>query len=347
VTPEQTFAIVHALKGVFDFRNARPGDAWRVKLDPDGRLLFFEYERSLLESYCVTRDGEDLVGYRKEIPVSHDVVLVRGKVHSSLYESMIRAGERPGLALMLADVLAWDIDFYRDPRPGDTFKIIVEKETYKGHTLRYGKILAAEYRGAVGRYRVFRYPSPTGGEAFYDENGHSAQKALLKAPVKLVRVTSTYGRRHHPILGYTKMHLGVDYGAPIGTPVWAVGDGTVIWAGRKGPNGNLIGLRHSNGYTTWYAHLSRIKVRRGQRVHQKDIIGLVGSTGRSTGPHLHYGVKKDGRFVNPLTLKLPPRRPLPARMLPEFKKHIEPLLRWLETPGQVAMLRAPLGDARR
>lgn len=338
LSPEQTFSIVTALKGVFDFRYARPGDAWRVKLDPDGALLFFEYERSLLESYCVTREGDELLGYRKEVPVQSEVTMVTGSVDSSLYESMIDAGERPGLALMLAEVLAWDIDFYRDPRPGDTFKIIVEKETYKAQTLRYGRILAAEYRGNVGRYRVFRYPSPTGGETFYDEHGQSAQKALLKAPMKFAHVTSTYGNRRHPILGYNRMHQGVDYGAPTGTPIWSVGDGRVIWAGRKGANGNLVGLRHTNGYTSWYAHLSKIMVKNGQRIHQKDVVGLVGSTGRSTGPHLHYSVKKDGSYVNPLTIKLPPRRPLPESMLPDYREHIEPLKRWLETHGEVAML---------
>ncbi|MDF1563723.1 MAG: peptidoglycan DD-metalloendopeptidase family protein [Deltaproteobacteria bacterium] len=335
---EQVDSIVKALKGVFDFRYARAGDAWRVKLDPDGGLLFFEYERSLLESYCVSREGEELIGYRKEVPVQSEVAMVTGQVESSLYESMIDAGESPGLALMLAEVLAWDIDFYRDPRAGDTFKIIVEKERYKSQTLRYGKILAAEYAGGVGRYRVFRYTSPTGGETFYDENGQSAQKALLKSPMKFAHITSTYGNRRHPILGYNRMHQGVDYGAPTGTPVWAVGDGTVVWAARKGASGNLVGLRHTNGYTSWYAHLSKIKVRQGQRVHQKDVVGLVGSTGRSTGPHLHYSVKKDGTFMDPLKIKLPPRRPLPQSTLPDYQKHIEPLQRWLDTQGEVAML---------
>jgi len=338
LSPEQSFEIVHALKGIFNFRYARPRDSWSVKLGPDQSVLFFEYQRSLLESYCVVREEGSLRGYRREIKLEKEVVLVSGLLNSSLYESMSAIGEKPELAMMLAEVLAWDIDFYRDPRPGDSFKIIVEKERYKTRTIGYSRILAAEYRGGVGTYRIFRYPSPTGGDTFYDEEGKSAQKALLKAPIKFVHITSSFGNRRHPILGYNRMHQGVDYGSPTGTPVWAVGDGSVIWAARKGANGNLIGLRHSNGYTTWYAHLSRIKVKSGQRVHQKDVIGLVGSTGRSTGPHLHYGIKKDGRFINPLAIKLPPRRPLPQKQLPKFKQHIAPLLQWLDTPGAVAAL---------
>ena len=330
LTPEQTHEIVAALSGVFDFRRARPGDAFRVKLSPEGEVLFFDYERSPTEGWYARRDAGRLWGFRRELPAERRVVRIAGTLDSSLYEAMERLGESPALAVMLAEVLAWDIDFYRDPQRGDRFQIIVEKYFHKDHFLRYGHILAAEYAGAPGTYRVFRYETKDGHIAYYDPSGHSAQKALLKAPMKLVRITSTYGMRHHPILGYTKMHRGVDYGAPLGTPVMAVGDGTVIQAGYAGANGNLVGIRHANGYTTWYAHLSKILVRKGQRVHQKDYIGKVGSTGRSTGPHLHYAIKKDGRHINPLSLKLPPRRPLPHSEMPRFREAIGPWLDWME-----------------
>jgi len=330
LTPEQTHDIVHALHGVFDFRYARPGQGFRVKTTPDGQVAFFDYEASPTESYCVRRDGDHLVGYERKIPIRTVVDTVKGRLDSSLYQAMDAAGETPTLAAMLAEVLAWDIDFYRDPRPGDTFEIVVEKHFSKGRFLGYGDILAARYQGAVGTYEVFRYVRPNGAVAYYDQNGKSAQKALLKAPLKFVRITSPYGMRMHPILGYTKMHRGVDYGAPIGTPVMATGEGTVIWAGRKGPNGNMVGLRHANGYTTFYCHLSRILVRRGQRVHQKQIIGRVGETGRATGPHLHYAVKLFGHFLNPLKLKLPPRHPLAKKLMPDFTAHIAPLVAVLD-----------------
>ena len=330
LTPEQTHEIVIALSGVFDFRRARPGDALRVKLSPEGEVLFFDYERSPTQGWYARRDGGRLWGFRREVRAERRVVRIEGTLTSSLYESMERLGESPALAVMLAEVLAWDIDFYRDPQRGDRFQIIVEKYFHKDRFLRYGHLLAAEYSGAPGTYRVFRYETKDGRIAYYDPNGHSAQKALLKAPMKLVRITSTYGMRRHPILGYSKMHRGVDYGAPLGTPVMAVGDGTVIQAGYAGANGNLVGIRHANGYTTWYAHLSKILVRKGQRVHQKDYIGRVGSTGRSTGPHLHYAIKKDGRHINPLTLKLPPRRPLPRSEMPRFREAIAPWLTWME-----------------
>ncbi|RMG21009.1 MAG: M23 family peptidase [Deltaproteobacteria bacterium] len=331
LAPEQTQEIVAAMRGVFDFRRARPGDAFRVKLSPEGEVLFFDYERSPTQGWYARRDAGRLWGFRRAINEERQVAHVTGTLRTSLYEAMEAIGESPALAVMLAEVLAWDIDFYRDPQRGDRFQIIVEKYFHKGRFLRYGEILAAEYDGAPGTYRVFRYESEDGRVAYYDADGRSAQKALLKAPMKLVRITSGYGKRRHPILGYTKMHRGVDYGAPIGTPVMAVGDGTVIQAGYAGPNGNLVGIRHANGYSTWYAHLSKILVRRGQRVHQKDYIGKVGSTGRSTGPHLHYAVKKDGVHVNPLTLKLPPRRPLSRAEMPRFRKTIATWQRWMDS----------------
>lgn len=332
IDPKATHEIVQALKGTFDFRRAQAGDGFRVKLDADGRVLFFDYERTPLVQYCARREGERLVGFRRKIEVRTERAVVNGVLRSSLYESMKSIGERPSLAILLADVLAWDIDFYREPRTGDRFRIVVEKKMHKGRMLGYGKILAAEYKGEVGTYRIFLFEEPSGRQAYYDAKGDSAQKAFLKAPLKFARITSSYGRRRHPILGYSKMHRGVDYGAPHGTPILSIGDGKVVTAGYKGAAGRMVQIRHANDYVSTYMHLSRIHVKAGQRVHQNNVIGLVGSSGQSTGPHLHYEMKQHGATINPLKIKLPPRRPLPKRLLPGYQKAIEPLLKILDSP---------------
>ena len=330
LTSPQIHDIVSALKGTFDFRYARPGQAFRVKTTPDGQVAFFDYEASPLTSYCVKRDGDHLVGYARQVKTETRTVAVHGVLKGSLYESMEAAGESPALAVLFGDVMAWDVDFYRDPRPGDTFDIVVEKVFSKGRFLHYGDILAAEYKGAVGDYRLFRYERPNGDVSYYDSKGHSAQKILLKAPLKVIRITSRYGMRHHPILGYNKMHRGVDYGAPIGTPVMATGAGTVSWARWAGACGNMVRINNANGYQTLFCHLSRILVHQGQHVHQKQIIGRVGETGRATGPHVHYAVKRYGHFKNPLKLRLPSRRPLDKKLMADFQAHVQPLLARLE-----------------
>jgi murein DD-endopeptidase MepM/ murein hydrolase activator NlpD len=324
LTGEQAHQVVSALGGIFDFRRARPGEGFRIKLSPEGELELFDYERSPLESYVVRRKDGSLVGYKRELEVEREVVHIEGEIRSSLYGAMESAGADPGLAVLLANVLAWDVDFYRDTRQGDRFSIVVERQHHRGRHLGYGNILAAEYQGFVGNIRLFRYERENGSVGYYDEEGKSAQRAFLRAPLQVVRITSRYGSRRHPILGYTRQHRGVDYGAPTGTPVWSVGDGTVITAGRQGGYGNLVVVRHANGYTTWYAHLSRIDVRVGQRVRQQQTIGRVGATGMATGPHLHYEIRHQGRHINPLSLQLPPREPLPASMMPAYLAAIEP-----------------------
>ena len=185
--------------------------------------------------------------------------------------------------------------------------LIVRKTTHEGKTVRYGEILAVRYTSQGSAKTFFRHTAADGAVAYYDHEGRSTKRAFLKQPLPLVRITSGFGGRRHPVLGYWKEHQGIDYGAPIGTPVWAVGDGVVQWAGPKGPNGNLVSIRHSNGYVSHYAHLSKIGagVRRGARVSQKQEVGRVGATGRVTGAHLHFAMAKGTSFINPMSLKFP------------------------------------------
>jgi murein DD-endopeptidase MepM/ murein hydrolase activator NlpD len=197
----------------------------------------------------------------------------------------------------------------------------VEKFVSKGRVLRYGEVLAAAYEGGlVGTRRVFRYQQPEGQANYFQEDGTSARKTFLKSPLKYAHVTSGFGSRFHPVLQYVKNHNGVDYGTPIGTPVWAVADGTVTKAQNTGAGGNTVCVRHINGLETCYLHLSKYGagVRVGARVSQKQVIAYSGNTGRSTGPHLHFALKRNGQFVNPLNQKYPRADPLPKAQLPEF-----------------------------
>ncbi|WP_373044575.1 M23 family metallopeptidase [Vulgatibacter sp.] len=329
--------IVAALDGIFDFRKARPGDEFRVTTE-NGALHLFEFRRGPVEEYLVHPDGDKLVGKAREFEITTEVVRVSATLESSLYEALLAAGEDPSLAVEMGEVLAWDIDFYNDPRKGDTFQLLVERHTHDGKRIGYGALLAAEYDGQlVGKKRVFRYDNPRSGQVeYFGENGEAARRAFLKSPLKFAHVSSRYGMRRHPTLKYMKKHEGVDYAAGTGTPVWSVGDGTVTKAGWGGACGKMVAIRHNNGLESIYCHFSRIAegIRPGAKVAQKRVIGYVGTTGRSTGPHLHYAVKRKGAFVNPLALKFPPADPIPDADLPAFRAAIDPYV--LQLDGNAA-----------
>jgi murein DD-endopeptidase MepM/ murein hydrolase activator NlpD len=222
--------------------------------------------------------------------------------------------------LALVDVFAWEIDFYSQVHPGDTFKLLVEKHFANGQFVGYGDISAAEFVESGHVHRAFLHTSEDGSKAYYDAQGHSLRKQLLKTPLQYGHVTSRFGSRVHPVLGYRRNHNGVDYGVPTGTPVWSVGDGRVIKAGWHGGFGRLVEVSHTNGWVSQYAHLSRIHVRVGQHVSQKETLGLVGSTGLASGPHLHYGLLKHGRYLNPLAQQFDKGRSLEALELQSFMR---------------------------
>src|SRR5262249_26614412 len=210
------------------------------------------------EEYLVRRDGERLLGSSRTFDIEKKVVQISATLDSSLYEAVQAAHEDPQLALAFADVLAWDVDFYNDPRKGDSFVMVVEKYVHDGKLVRYGDILAAGYDGQqVGKKRVYRYADPVSGDvSYYGEDGSAARRAFLKSPLKFAHVTSHFGMRFHPVLQYLKAHQGVDFAAVPGTPVWAVADGTVEQAGWGGACGNEVELRHANRLETLYCHLS-------------------------------------------------------------------------------------------
>ena len=327
---------IREMEKVFDFRTARVGDQYRLVVAQSGEIARLEYETGPLDRYVVREEEGDLVAIKRAVQTRAEVVELGCAIKSSIYESFQRCGERAGLASKFVDALAWDVDFFQDIRKGDEFKIVVEKQLVDGEKFAgYGDILALEYTGKFGTQRLFWFEDPDGEvSGFYKEDGKAARKEFIKTPLKFTRISSGYSHnRFHPVLHQVKKHLAVDYAAPVGTPVWSVAAGTVTYAGPKGPSGNLVAVQHANGYTSYYAHLNKFAkgIKVGARIDQKTAIGYVGTTGRSTGPHLHFALKHKGRFVNPQTIKYTTANPVPVDHLEAFKEMVEKRLEQLES----------------
>ena len=244
-----------------------------------------------------------------------------GVIRSSLYLAGQRAELPPSVLARLIRIFSFDVDFQRDVQPDDSFDLMFERLYDESSTaVAEGNILIAEMVLSNKRVRLYRHRSNDGNVDYYDSKGHSVRKALILTPIDGARISSGFGRRRHPILGYNKMHRGVDFAAPRGTPIYAAGNGTVEVAGRKGAYGKYIRIRHNGRYKTAYAHLHGYArgIRRGRRVRQGEVIGYVGSTGRSTGPHLHYEILRNGHQINPKKLNLPSGRKLVGAELKRF-----------------------------
>ncbi len=314
-------ALIAALGRELDFKSLRAGVRWRFELDAaDGRPIFGELRLSPIETIAVkaTAGGYDVQRLREELETR--TVVFGGVIERSLYDSIEAAGESTSIIPEFVDVFAWDLDFYTDQHPGDRFKVVAEKRFRDGAFYGYGRVLAAEYAGKAGTFRAFWHESEGRG-GYYDEKGQSAERTILRTPLKYVRVTSRFGTRFHPILHRTKGHMGVDLAAPEGTPVRATASGRVSFAGRQGGSGNLIVLRHDNGLTSLYMHLSRFAkgLHDGQRVEQRQVIGYVGMTGLATGPHLHFGLKKNGSYIDPMRVRGDRGKALAGAALAAFK----------------------------
>lgn len=338
--------IIGALGSVFDFRKSRDGDQFRV-VQTEGVLEGFDYRQGATDEWQLRRDGDTLVAQKRQVEVEKKVAVVDLTVESSLYDAALAAHEDPVIAMALSDVFAWDIDFYLDVRKGDHVRAVVEEYRCKGRLLRYGEVLAANYQGSsVGKKRVYRYQLPNGELSYFQETGASARKSFLKSPLKYAHVTSKFGNRFHPILQFLKAHNGVDYGTPVGTPVWAVADGTVTRAGTEGGAGKMVCLRHMNSLETCYLHLSGLgqAVHVGARVAQKQVIAYSGNSGLSTGPHLHFALKRGGQYINPLNQNFPRAEPLPSDLLADFQEKISDVRQQLD-PVSVAGLKSALAPA--
>jgi murein DD-endopeptidase MepM/ murein hydrolase activator NlpD len=266
----------------------------------------------------VRRRGDQLEPELAERRYSVHVETAAGEISSSLFGAVATAGEGDQLALDMSEIFAWDIDFNTELRRGDRFRVAVEKLYLEGQFRRYGHVVAAEFVRGERVLQAVRFEAAS-GPGYYDPEGTPLRKAFLRSPLRFTRISSGFThRRLHPITKQVRPHLGVDYAAPTGTAVRASASGVVAEAGTMGGLGRAVRLRHANGFETLYGHLSRIRARRGQRVAQGDHIGDVGSTGRAPGPHLDYRMKRDGTFINPLTLQSPPAEPIPEAERPAF-----------------------------
>jgi len=329
--------ICRHLKEVINLRRVKPGDSFEVRLSPQGQFLDLTYTVGPLDIYqlSLTSAGE-WIASKKEVPVNAYWARVSGEITSSLFEAMDRLGEKDSLIMDFADIFAWEIDFHVDPQPGDRFCMVVEKYFTGDVFVRYGRILYAEYQREARNHQAVYFQEPGKRGDYFTPQGESLRKAFLRSPLKFTRISSGYSQsRRHPILGEYRPHLGIDYAAPQGTPVWAVADGTVISCGWNGGYGKQVVVRHPKGYQSMYGHLSGYGpgISKGKPVHQKQIIGYLGSTGLSTGPHLDFRLLRNGVPRNPLR-EVSPRAPaLTNEQMPEFQKAMNPLLRWMDDPS--------------
>ena len=329
-----------AAQRAYNLRQLRAGNSMSVGRSVEGTLRQIDYKIDADRMLHIVPQSQGFSAEVREIPTHTEVAVVSGRLEDSLFNAVEEAGESAEVAMRMAQIFGYDLDFYTDPRRGDTFRIVVEKKKYEqGETAGYGRILAAEYVNGSRKYQALLFHDPSGRPAYYTADGKSLQKAFLRSPLKFgAPVTSHFSRaRFHPILKTYRPHLGTDYGAPTGTPVQTIGSGHVVFAGRKGGDGNMVHVAHSNGYETYYLHLSRIFVRAGERVEIGKTIGLVGMTGLATGPHLDFRIAQKGQFRNFETLGLPPSDPVNKRDSTEFAAVRE---KWLPMMEQSATMQA-------
>jgi murein DD-endopeptidase MepM/ murein hydrolase activator NlpD len=330
VSEELANLIVEATRRAFDPRRLRAEQPYRLERGFDGLVRSFEYKIDADRFLRIVGAGSEAAPPTFDARVENyekqqSVVTVRGQIdraHPSLVAALEERGESVLLALGLADVYGGDIDFNNDLQPGDSFDLVFEKTFSEGEFAGYGAILAAEFRNDGRVLRAFRFQSPGAEPGYYDEQGRSLKRFFLRSPLKFEpRISSgfTY-RRLHPVLGEWRSHPAIDYVAPKGSPVVAIASGVVSRAGWAGGSGNMVTIRHSNGYESNYLHLSAVGVRTGARVAQGQEIGKVGATGLATGPHLDYRLKKNGAWVNPLVeqKKLPPGEPIAPQQMSAF-----------------------------
>ena len=325
------YAFVEAMRPVFDPTDLQRGHAYRMVFDTDGDFRRFEYHVDDDQFLQVASGGAPsvfnaaLVDYQKR----RQQVVMRGDIDSennSLFAAMVAGGGDAQVAVDMAEVFSGEIDFNTELRQGDHFSVLYEQFVRDEVHVTSGDVLAATFVNDGRQVAGFRFEAPGEAPAYFDATGRSMKRQFLSSPFRFEpRVTSRFSyRRLHPVLGTNRAHLGVDYGAPTGTPVIAVSKGRVVSAERSGGSGNMVRLRHTNGYETYYLHLSRFAkgMHRGASVAQGQVVGYVGSTGLATGPHLDYRLRKNGTFVNPLTERknLPPGDPVPDAHMAAFEQ---------------------------
>ena len=351
INASEAFEISEALQGKVAANSIQTGQKMEVLLDRSEKnpeqLVFKELKIPYAEKLVQVARLEDgkLEVNTQAKPLKKEVVRAGAPIYDSLMGSAESIGIPGGVMQSFINAYSYDVDFQRDIQAGDRFEVVYESmRDEKGHHVRSGNVLYAQLVLSGVQHRIYYYTDSSGQGAFYTDEGKSVKRALLKTPINGARVTSGYGMRMHPVLGYSKMHRGVDFAAPIGTPIYAAGDGRVAEAGRKGTYGNYLRIRHNGEYSTAYAHLNRFAagLRPGSRVKQGQVVAYVGTTGRSTGPHLHFELIRGTAQINPSSVKTMSAGALSKREMVRFKRQQERLrqsMASLPIQAQVASLK--------
>ena len=303
----------------------RPGYYVTADVSPEGKLLSLSFLSARDTLVQIAPQAEGFRVTEERAALYTQLAMKSSVIASSLFAASDAAGIPDSVAIQLADIFGGDVDFHRDLRKGDQFTVVYELHHLAGRPVRAGRVLAAEFVNQGKAYRAVQF-----GNGYYAPDGKNLRKAFLRSPLEFSRVSSGFGMRRHPIAREWRAHKGIDYAAPTGTRVRAAGDAVVEFAGPRGGYGKTVILRHHGAYSTVYAHLSRIAVKRGARVAQNDTIGFVGMTGWATGPHLHYEFRVGGEARNPLSVAMPAALPVAPQDLPAFRAYAEPLVARLE-----------------
>lgn len=334
------FKLSEQSRQIFSLTRIRESQPYRIIID---QTIFkrFEYEIDETNQLVIEQKNQAFSIFIEPIRYDIKVAVVTATISYSLNQAVRKAGEKNELAVKLADIFAWDIDFIRDIQPGDSFKVLVEKRYKDGRQCGYGDIKAAFFVNDGTLYKAFQFTDKDGRTGYFDENGQSLQKAFLKAPLSFSRISSKFtNKRLHPILKVYRPHPGVDYAAPKGTPIKTVGDGQIIKKGYNKGMGNYITIRHFNGYTTSYNHMSRFAkgMKRNRKVVQGEVIGYVGSTGYATGPHLDFRMTKNGKLIDPLKHKAPSADPVNPDEMNAFNEQVVLLAQKISTGKTIVLL---------
>jgi murein DD-endopeptidase MepM/ murein hydrolase activator NlpD len=357
VSHDDAYGAIEALQDLFAPKDLRPGQEIALTFSApekqhqgpiDFQLVSLSLQPSVERGLQVTRalDG-GFTAFAIDRPLTHRNVAVRGEINSSLFEATEKAGVPVAVITAAIKAFSYDVDFQRDIQPGDTFEFVFDRlDDEDGNLAKPGDLLYASLTLSGKTYQIYRYEMADGIVDYFNPKGESVRKALLRTPVDGARITSGFGMRNHPILGYSKMHKGVDFGAPTGTPIYAAGDGVIAKLGPFSSYGNYLQIKHNATYATAYAHISRFAkgLHVGSHVHQGDIVAYVGATGRATGPHLHFEVLVNGNQVNPTSVKLPSGSKLAGADLKKFKSAMSDMIALKEQleAQQVQTAQAPV-----
>ena len=343
VSREIVHHITTRLSRLCDLRRSCPGDSFKLFIGQGDTVLAFEYMTGDWKRYRLDREGDDYVATVQNIDLERSVRRVEGIIESSLWDALLPLLPDMEIFADLTDIFGWEIDFLTEPRAGDRFSLIFEIFEKDSVYVKPGRILAAQYYLGDTPHRAFLFEDPTGHKDYFDEKGYCLRKSFLKSPLNYRRISSRYSKsRYHPIHKIYRPHLGVDYAAAEGTPVVSAADGRIIYKGWKRGFGNYLEIKHPSGIHTCYGHLRGYArgISNGGQVTQGQVIGYVGSTGESTGPHLDYRVKKNGQFIDPLKMVMPASLPLKVDYKPDYQQLVDrylPLL--IETAPETLLVR--------